>query len=303
MNIKNKLWAMLGVLIVAAIAIGISAVQKQDNRKTDANLSSLKQMSEGNIASMQSVKVATGTSVEVSDKVVTLMANLQYPAYGPGIQKGYLGDLLKKKLGITVSWGFDFGGMLEYADYKPDMWQWRGGNDCYTNIKKGTLVNLEEEIESHPEVYRKYRKVIKYIKKETYKRTGKKGIYTFPMELSNFDNVHHRNGDIIPYSVSIMADSDHIKESLALLTYAASDEGIMNFVYGPKNENWKKQKGKYVVMMDWTHANYSEDGKPYWYSEANEEKTYDYYYGKPVIALVGNLDLAANLVKRTNKGK
>lgn len=301
MNMKNKLWAILGTLIVAAMVIGISAAQKQNSKKTNPNIASSQQMSEENIASMQSVKVVSGNSEETSDKVVTLMTNLQYPDYSSGIQKGYLGDLLEKKLGVAVRWGFD--GMLEYVDYKPDMWLWRGGNDCYTNIKKGTLVNLEEEIDSHPEVYRKYRKVIKYIKKKTYKRTGKKGIYTFPMELSDFDNIHHRNGDIIPYSVSIMADSDHIKESLALLTYAASDEGIMNFVYGPENENWKNQKGKYVVMMDdWAHADWSEDGKSYWYSEANEEGTDD-YFGKPVIALVGNPDLAANLVKKTNKGK
>lgn len=283
---KKLVGAFIGICVLAAIVVGIFFVKKQNAVHVTA-------------IPQKSSDAADTMNKENSDSknVISLMTNLQGAGYAGGRQCGYLGDLLASKLRVEVTWDFETG-LIEYYGQKPDMWQWRkdGGYDDYCEyVKKGKLVNLEDEINAHPEVYKKYKKVIAAIKEKTYKLTGKKGIYSFPMSLQSFDDTDIKR--CIGDSVSILADSKHKDKALALLTYAASDEGIMNFVYGPENENWEVKDGKYKVLHDWTEdADAAVD-------TINEDQTAMDYSGRPVISLVGNATLAKCLVKESNQTK
>ena len=77
-----------------------------------------------------------------------------------------------------------------------------------------------------------------------------------------------------------------------LLLYSASDEGIMNWTYGPEGEMWERKNGKYVVLKDWSTeewANKDED-----YVEYSDYST-DYFYPRALIYLIPNTFLGAEL--------
>ena len=126
-----------------------------------------------------------------------------------------------------------------------------------------------------------------YIKKYTYKKTGKKGIYGFPVNLKSFDDKGRKLD-----CVSVLSESNNKNKAMDLLLYSASDEGIMNWTYGPEGEMWERKNGKYVVLKDWSTeewANKDED-----YVEYSDYST-DYFYPRALIYLIPNTFLGAEL--------
>lgn len=242
--------------------------------------------------SQNNSQVTTEKKDNFTNKPVVLMTNLQAPAYTSGSQKGYLGDVLLSKVGVEVAWEFGTGLIEEYAS-RPDIWQWIGDggyDEYYKRIKNGELVNLDDEIKKHPEIYNRYQKVIDCIKKETRKQTGLDGIYSFPMALRSFEDTDIKRG--MNYSVSIFTTSKNQEKALELLTYAASEEGIMNFVYGPENERWEKKNDKYYVIKEWS----SDESSEYPVIEEADDGRLE-LSGRPGISLIGNEQLASCLIQ------
>ena len=220
-----------------------------------------------------------------NNNLVALKTNLL--PYGlPGRQKGWYGDLLAEKLGIEVHYVQP--SYFAERDSDMDMYLFFMGNVSYYDaVKAGELLDLEPTLKKNPKIYKRYKNAFRYIKKYTYKKTGKKGIYGFPVNLKSFDDKGRKLD-----CVSILSGSNNKNKAMDLLLYSASDEGIMNWTYGPEGEMWERKNGKYVVLKDWSTeewANKDED-----YVEYSDYST-DYFYPRTLIYLIPNTSLGAEL--------
>ena len=220
-----------------------------------------------------------------NNNLVALKTNLL--PYGlPGRQKGWYGDLLAEKLGIEVHYVQP--SYFAERDSDMDMYLFFMGNVSYYDaVKAGELLDLEPTLKKNPKIYKRYKNAFRYIKKYTYKKTGKKGIYGFPVDLKSFNDKGQKCR-----CVSILSGSNNKKKAMDLLLYSASDEGIMNWTYGPEGEMWERKNGKYVVLKDWSTeewANKDED-----YVEYSDYSS-DYFYPRALIYLIPNTFLGAEL--------
>ena len=220
-----------------------------------------------------------------NNNLVALKTNLL--PYGlPGRQKGWYGDLLAEKLGVEVHYVQP--PYFEERDSDMDMYLFFMGNVSYYDaVKAGELLDLEPTLKKNPKIYKRYKNAFQYIKKYTYKKTGKKGIYGFPVDLKSFNDKGQKCR-----CVSILSGSNNKKKAMDLLLYSASDEGIMNWTYGPEGEMWERKNGKYVVLKDWSTeewANKDED-----YVEYSDYSS-DYFYPRALIYLIPNTFLGAEL--------
>lgn len=220
-----------------------------------------------------------------NNNLVALKTNLL--PYGlPGRQKGWYGDLLAEKLGIEVHYVQP--SYFAERDSDMDMYLFFMGNVSYYDaVKAGELLDLEPTLKKNPKIYKRYKNAFRYIKKYTYKKTGKKGIYGFPVNLKSFDDKGRKLD-----CVSILSGSNNKNKAMDLLLYSASDEGIMNWTYGPEGEMWERKNGKYVVLKDWSTeewANKDED-----YVEYSDYSS-DYFYPRALIYLIPNTFLGAEL--------
>lgn len=170
-----------------------------------------------------------------NNNLVALKTNLL--PYGlPGRQKGWYGDLLAEKLGIEVHYVQP--SYFAERDSDMDMYLFFMGNVSYYDaVKAGELLDLEPTLKKNPKIYKRYKNAFQYIKKYTYKKTGKKGIYGFPVNLKSFDDKGRKLD-----CVSILSGSNNKNKAMDLLLYSASDEGIMNWTYGPGRRNVGTQK-------------------------------------------------------------
>lgn len=157
----------------------------------------------------------------------------------------------------------------------------------YDAVKAGELLDLEPTLKKNPKIYKHYKNAFQYIKKYTYKKTGKKGIYGFPVDLKSFNDKGQKCR-----CVSILSESNNKNKAMDLLLYSASDEGIMNWTYGPEGEMWERKNGKYVVLKDWS----TEEGadKEEEYVEYSDYSS-DYIYPRTLIYLIPNTFLGAEL--------
>ena len=220
-----------------------------------------------------------------NNNLVALKTNLL--PYGlPGRQKGWYGDLLAEKLGIEVHYVQP--SYFAERDSDMDMYLFFMGNVSYYDaVKAGELLDLEPTLKKNPKIYKRYKNAFRYIKKYTYKKTGKKGIYGFPVNLKSFDDKGRKLD-----CVSILSGSNNKNKAMDLLLYSASDEGIMNWTYGPEGEMWERKNGKYVVLRDWSTeewANKDED-----YVEYSDYSS-DYICPRTLIYLIPNTSLGAEL--------
>lgn len=217
--------------------------------------------------------------------LVVLQTNLL--PYGlPGRQKGWYGDLLAEKLGIEVHYVQP--SYFAERDSDMDMYLFFMGDvDYYDAVKAGELLDLEPTLKKNPKIYKRYKNAFRYIKKYTYKKTGKKGIYGFPVNLKSFDDKGRKLD-----CVSVLSESNNKNKAMDLLLYSASDEGIMNWTYGPEGEMWERKNGKYVVLKDWS----TEEGadKEEEYVEYSDYSS-DYIYPRTLIYLIPNTSLGAEL--------
>ena len=121
-----------------------------------------------------------------NNNLVALKTNLL--PYGlPGRQKGWYGDLLAEKLGVEVHYVQP--SYFEERDSDMDIYLFFMGEVSYYDaVKAGELLDLEPTLKKNPKIYKRYKNAFQYIKKYTYKKTGKKGIYGFPVNLKSFDD-------------------------------------------------------------------------------------------------------------------
>ena len=220
-----------------------------------------------------------------NNNLVTLKTNLL--PYGlPGRQKGWYGDLLAEKLGIEVHYVQP--SYFAERDSDMDMYLFFMGNVSYYDaVKAGELLDLEPTLKKNPKIYKRYKNAFRYIKKYTYKKTGKKGIYGFPVNLKSFDDKGRKLD-----CVSILSGSNNKNKAMDLLLYSASDEGIMNWTYGPEGEMWERKNGKYVVLKDWSAEEGTDEDEEYVeYSDYSS----DYICPRTLIYLIPNTSLGAEL--------
>ena len=220
-----------------------------------------------------------------NNNLVALKTNLL--PYGlPGRQKGWYGDLLAEKLGVEVHYVQP--PYFEERDSDMDMYLFFMGNVSYYDaVKAGELLDLEPTLKKNPKIYKRYKNAFRYIKKYTYKKTGKKGIYGFPVNLKSFDDKGRKLD-----CVSILSGSNNKNKAMDLLLYSASDEGIMNWTYGPEGEMWERKNGKYVVLKDWSAEEGTDEDEEYVeYSDYSS----DYICPRTLIYLIPNTSLGAEL--------
>ena len=220
-----------------------------------------------------------------NNNLVALKTNLL--PYGlPGRQKGWYGDLLAEKLGVEVHYVQP--PYFEERDSDMDMYLFFMGNVSYYDaVKAGELLDLEPTLKKNPKIYKRYKNAFQYIKKYTYKKTGKKGIYGFPVNLKSFDDKGRKLD-----CVSILSGSNNKNKAMDLLLYSASDEGIMNWTYGPEGEMWERKNGKYVVLKDWSAEEGTDEDEEYVeYSDYSS----DYICPRTLIYLIPNTSLGAEL--------
>ena len=220
-----------------------------------------------------------------NNNLVALKTNLL--PYGlPGRQKGWYGDLLAEKLGIEVHYVQP----SYFAERDSDMdiyLFFMGEVSYYDAVKAGELLDLEPTLKKNPKIYKRYKNAFQYIKKYTYKKTGKKGIYGFPVNLKSFDDKGRKLD-----CVSILSGSNNKNKAMDLLLYSASDEGIMNWTYGPEGEMWERKNGKYVVLKDWSAEEGTDEDEEYVeYSDYSS----DYICPRTLIYLIPNTSLGAEL--------
>ena len=220
-----------------------------------------------------------------NNNLAVLQTNL-LPYGAPGRQKGWYGDLLAKKLGIEVRYVWPSLFEEREKSVNMDMFLFMGTLDYYDAVKAGELCDLEPTLKKNPKIYKRYKNAFQYIKKYTYKKTGKKGIYGFPVNLKSFDDKGRKND-----CVSILAGSKNKKKAMDLLLYSASDEGIMNWTYGPEGEMWERKNGKYVVLKDWSAEEGADEEEYVEYSDYSS----DYIYPRTLIYLIPNTSLGAEL--------
>ena len=219
------------------------------------------------------------------NNLVALKTNLL--PYGlPGRQKGWYGDLLAEKLGIEVHYVQP--PYFEERDSDMDIYLFFMGEVSYYDaVKAGELLDLEPTLKKNPKIYKRYKNAFRYIKKYTYKKTGKKGIYGFPVNLKSFDDKGRKLD-----CVSILSGSNNKNKAMDLLLYSASDEGIMNWTYGPEGEMWERKNGKYVVLKDWSAEEGTDEDEEYVeYSDYSS----DYICPRTLIYLIPNTSLGAEL--------
>ena len=220
-----------------------------------------------------------------NNNLVALKTNLL--PYGlPGRQKGWYGDLLAEKLGVEVHYVQP--PYFEERDSDMDIYLFFMGEVSYYDaVKAGELLDLEPTLKKNPKIYKRYKNAFQYIKKYTYKKTGKKGIYGFPVNLKSFDDKGRKLD-----CVSILSGSNNKNKAMDLLLYSASDEGIMNWTYGPEGEMWERKNGKYVVLKDWSAEEGTDEDEEYVeYSDYSS----DYICPRTVIYLLPNTSLGAEL--------
>ena len=220
-----------------------------------------------------------------NNNLVALKTNLL--PYGlPGRQKGWYGDLLAEKLGVEVHYVQP--PYFEERDSDMDIYLFFMGEVSYYDaVKAGELLDLEPTLKKNPKIYKRYKNAFRYIKKYTYKKTGKKGIYGFPVNLKSFDDKGRKLD-----CVSILSGSNNKNKAMDLLLYSASDEGIMNWTYGPEGEMWERKNGKYVVLKDWSAEEGTDEDEEYVeYSDYSS----DYICPRTLIYLIPNTSLGAEL--------
>lgn len=234
---------------------------------------------------------AENTSKEITLRTISSINMLDE------VMEGWYADLLQEKLNIKI-FGMDYSlpGRENYEEeYQKgiDIQTYKGETDYYDNIKSGRMKNMEPYINKHPEVFSRYSKILKHLKKKTYRKTRKKGIYGIPIWLQNFDTLDKKYEE---YCVCVPASSRHPKKAMDLIAWSASEEGIMNIAFGPEGQMWEKKKGKYILIYDWQKKMNSSDK----FVKTKSGKV-DYTSAQFKLQLVGNRRLGEELLRENSR--
>lgn len=255
---KNIFWGMkiIIVLLLAVTIITIDVTQKDKVRKPD-------------------------TPVVLS----TYIAHSYI-----GKMDGWFADLLKEKLKIEIQCEHYISENENHEN--ADLYVFLGKFHYYDEVKEGKLKNLEKEVKKHPDVYSKYASAINRIREDTYRQTGKKGVFGLPIHLTSFED-DGREG----HCICIPSGAKNPEKAMELITYFASEEGIMNIAFGPEGQMWKKENGNYVLLQDWYQIEDENPGEKFVETKHGKE---DFYDAICKMELVGNWALAQELIGGKN---
>lgn len=275
-------------IMIVAVAVCVSGCGKNTvHQSTTPVPETTESKGAGNPSKDEKSPVSENTS-----KVITLRAISGYNMLGE-IMEGWYADLLQEKLNIRI-YGMDL--TLPFQENYEEEYQkgidirtYRGEIGYYNDIRCGRTKNMEPYIKKHPEVFSRYSKVLKHIKKKTYRKTGKKGIYGMPIWLVGFNKLYMDRDD---YSVCVPASSRHPKKAMDLIAWSASEEGIMNISFGPEGQMWKKKKGKYILIYDWEKKMNTTEK----FVKTKDGKV-DYFNAQFKMELVGDRVLGEKLLK------
>lgn len=283
----KKKYVIIGgllILMVASLLLGAKYLNRDSGKKNQPA---------GKEESIPSKKQsATAETKESETENLTLFsANLSISWPGGTPMEGWFIEHLKEKFGIDVR-QTDYPitpGIFAGCEKGVELCWLDSYVSYYRAVKEGKLRNLEDEIKKHPKAYRRYGKAIKTMKADTYKHTGKKGVFGIPVWLTSFDDAW-REG----YCVVVPVNAPHPELALELLTYSASDEGIMDIAFGPEGQMWKEENGKYVLLQDWYKVKDENPGKKFVKTKSGPE---DFYTAMCKLELVGNESLGRELLK------
>ena len=182
------------------------------------------------------------------DEGVTVLKTNLSMTWTPGIpMEGWLIEHLKKELGIEV-WQEDYpvmeGDSIDCLNWL-DLCCMHDAEGYYDAVREGKLKNLENDIMKRTRFYQRYHNAFDQIKADTFKHTGREGIFGVPIGLTYFNHKGYEG-----HCLTIPVNSSHPEQALRLIAYSATDHGIMNITYGPEGEMWKKKNGKYVVLKN-----------------------------------------------------
>ncbi len=281
---KNIIIGGLLMLLAASLLLGAKCFNRDSGKKNQGA------SKEDSIPSKKQAAVTEANESE-TENLTLFNANLSI-SWSPGTpMEGWFIDHLKEKFGIDVRQA-EYPvtpGMFTECEEGVELCWLESSVSYYDAVKAGKLRNLEDEIKKNPKVYQKYQKAIKKMKADTYKHTGKKGVFGIPSRLNSFDDAW-REGDCVVVPVN----APHPELALELLTYSASDEGIMDIAFGPEGQMWKEENGKYVLLQDWYKIDAEEPGKKVVKTKSGME---DYATGACHLMLVGNYSLGRELLK------
>ena len=184
-----------------------------------------------------------------SKDVTVLWGNLSISWLPETPLEGWFIDHLREKLGIDILQADHpvCCGLFRGCEKGVDICCFDSSVDFYDRVKEGQLRDLEKDImEKWPQLYQRYRTSIDQMKADTYKHTGKKGMFGFPIYLKSFHDTW-REGSCL----AIPIGASHPEQAMELIAYSASDEGIMDIAFGPEGQMWKKEDGRYVLLQDW----------------------------------------------------
>ena len=277
--------------IIIAMTICVSGCSKNTAPLSSTFIPKTSRTKEaGGVLKNKISSVSENTSKEVPLRAISEINALDE------VMKGWYADLFQEKMNIKI-FGMDYSlpGRENYEqEYEKgiDIQTYRGEADYYDNIKAGRIKNMEPYIKKNFKIFSRYSKILKHLKKKTYRKTGKIGIYGIPIWLQSFDTLNKKYEE---YCVCVPASSRHPKKAMDLIAWSASEEGIMNIAFGPEGQMWKKKKGKYILIYDWQKKMNSSDK----FVKTKSGKV-DYSSAQFKMQLVGNRNLGEELL-RENK--
>lgn len=239
-------------------------------------------------AAIITIDVTQKDKVKKPDTPVVLSTYIAHAYIGK--MDGWFTDLLKEKLNVEIQ--CEHYGAEDENHENADLYDFFGRLSYYDEVKAGKLKNLEKEVKKRPDVYAKYASAIHQIREDTYNHTGKKGIYGLPLRLTSFEDVGSEG-----HCICIPSGAKNPEKAMELITYSASEEGIMNIAFGPEGQMWKKEHGNYVLLQDWRQIEDEHPGKKFVETKHGKE---DFYEAICKMELVGNFSLAQELIGEKN---
>lgn len=239
-----------------------------------------------------------GGKAAASKDVTVLWGNLSVSWSPETPMEGWFIEHLKEELGIDILQAdhpVSYGGFTG-CEKGVDLCYFNSATDYYNRVRDGQLKNLEDDLmKKWPQIYQRYHVAIDKMKADTYKNTGKKGVFGIPAWLQSFHDTG-REG----YCLTIPTGSPHPELAMELIMYSASDEGIMDIAFGPEGQMWEKKDGRYMLLQDWMEMSGEKSARKFVETRNGLE---DFGTAMCKLELVGNASLGRELLAMSSAYK